>query len=559
MYSDVETVNANGSSGSAFRAIVSRSPIPEVDKKQIVERFPIPNQDGKNLSIPSQRKDATCPAVTNPNGGELSKGILAESNPFDSYSQKKFERFQASLKLPLKITTDNSDNKVREKKISAMDVAYQLASSYHFGIYEDDIYVFDENHYKKCSNKKLEHLAYLALKRSNISLQTYKFIQDVRNFLILETMYRSFSVDDVAKVSNYIGFANGYLQLDTLKFIPPNPQIFITNFINITIEPYLLKNVVASGFKKVSCSNFDNFIWSLADGNPDIFDRIYEMIGYLVSNDCAAKKLFVLGGVSDSGKSKLGEFITNFFNEGATVAIRLGDLGEKFSIGNLPGKALCFDLDLPMTKIDSKTAAALKGLTGGDATSAERKFEQQQTFVNRAKFLYATNHPIEFTDHEYVLRNRFVYIPITQTVPKERQRKDLLADFKNEKNFIILKSIGYYLDLVKNKYEFTGDFPLNSAFIHANNGISMPMEDMIKKFAAEKCSFVSLGKWEYTDALYEAFCNCNRIELKDSDYKSFSRMFFRLFSDRVEKVKKRRDNVSAPLSAFNGVSLKVDY
>lgn len=457
-------------------------------------------------------------------------------------------------KLP--IIQEEHQDRVKEKRVPAIKIAGQLAEFYQFGAYEDDVYVFETSHYNLCSDKYLERMIYSVLKSSDIIPSGYRFLQDIRNFLRLETMLKKFTEYDVERRRKYIGFKNGYLHLDTMKFTAPNPAIFITNYLDVNYNPQLLAKVGVQDFKKIHCPNFDQFVYTLADGNPLIFDRIFEMIGYIVSNDCAAKKLFALMGPSDTGKSQIGKFILGLFNKEATIALPLSTLGERFSLGKLPGKALAVDLDLPGAKISSRAAAIIKSLTGGDVISAENKFEPSRTFTSYAKLLYATNHQIEISSKEEVLRNRFVSIPIMRVIPKEKQIPNLLDCFKAERFLIVMKSIGYYRELVKNNYVFTGDFSLNSAFISNNSVIAMSMEDMINKFAAEQCSFVS-EQWEFTDTLYKAFCGYYDIPEDDNGYKNFSRMFCQLFNAKIGKTKKRRENASSPLSAFSGVVLKL--
>lgn len=541
---------------------------PQDDFLQIVERVkPMLNEKADVPLIGKTNDECGCNQVLGANDYSVEKSPLIKEGIVSSFATvpmnlvqtlKKGEIIRNSQSV-LQAVPMESQNDVKEKKVSAMRIALQLAEIYQFGTYEENIYVFENNYYKLCSTRDLEKIVFLALKRSDIIPPGYKYLQDICSFLKLETMSRKFTEDDVAQMRKYIGFRNGYLHMDSLRFVAPTPGIFITNILEVDYNVNLLGNVSPQGLKHIKCPNFDQFIASLADGNGQIFGRIYEMIGYILSNDCAAKKLFVLSGVSNSGKSKLGEFVMRLFNEGAVVSIPIGELGGQFSLGVLPGKSLCVDLDLPATKINSKTAAKIKSLTGGDATSAENKYEIRKTFVNRAKLLYATNHPIEISEKEYVLKNRFVSIPIMRTVPKERQCPNLLDYFEDEKFLIIMKSIGYYLDLVKNNYEFTGEFPLNSAFIQNASGVAMPMEDMIKRFTNERCLITSLDQWEYAEDLYKAYCEYYDIVEIDAEYRNFSRIFNQLLSDRIGKTKKRRDKESSPMSVFTGVVIKKNY
>lgn len=446
-----------------------------------------------------------------------------------------------------------------EKRPSAVEIACQLARCYHFGVFEGKVYVFENNHYKLCDRESLECIVYFVLKNSVLKDTGYRFFRDICNFLKLETKSKKFTMDDIAATRKYIGFKNGYLSLENFEFHEPNPEIFITNYLEVYYRPFALNLSNRSDLRVINCPYFDKFITELADGNRQIYDRIYEMIGYIISNDCSAKKLFALLGVSNSGKSKLGEFIMSLFNDEAVTSIPIGELGERFATGDLPGKALCVDLDLPATKINAKTSAKIKSLTGGDTTSAEQKFEERRSFVNRAKLLYASNHPIEISEKEYVLRDRFVSIPIMKTIPIERQLPNLLDYFKNEKILIVMKAIGYYCELVRNNYKFSGSFRLNEAFINNTCAMVITPENMIKKFVEDKCQFTDFDQWTFTDTIYEVFCDHYKASIDVIDYNNFSRLLNYIFEGKVDKGKKRRDHSSAPISIFKGIIIKTEF
>lgn len=538
------------------RHVVSRNIVGRVEPLNIEKKDLLPGDSSVvEIEKGSFSVSAACLVEENLMTGQVTKILnFAETSAIAPQVPPKYATVKTEQRVLPIIKTENQDG-VKEKRIPAMEIASRLAEFYQFATYERNVYLFEANHYMLCNNKMLEQIIYSTFKRSGIVPSGYKFLQDVRDFLILETMSKRFTLDDTEQVGKYIGFKDGYLHLDTLEFVTPNPAIFMTNYLEVNYHPYLLSNN-GQDLEKICCPNFDQFITDLSNNNPQIFDRIYEMIGYILSNDCAAKKLFVLGGAPDSGKSRLGRFIQSLFNEGAVCSIPIGELGERFSLGDLPGKALCVDLDLPATKINNKTAAKIKSLTGGDPISVENKFDHRKTCFNRAKLLYATNHPIKIDEREYVLRDRFVYIPIMRSIPKAMQRSNLLEYFEGEKLLIVMKSIGYYLRLIKKNYHFTGDFPLNSAFIHNSSGIAMPMGDMISKFVTEKCLLDSFEQWEYADVLYKSFCEYCGLMEGENDYKNFSRIFHQLYIGKIEKGKKRRESSASPISVFKGITVK---
>ena len=74
----------------------------------------------------------------------------------------------------------------------------------------------------------------------------------------------------------------------------------------------------------------NKFFSDIAGDDPVLIARIYEMIGYLLVPDTAAKSFFLLQGVPDSGKSILGRFMEGFFPQDRISALDISRLGGQF-------------------------------------------------------------------------------------------------------------------------------------------------------------------------------------------------------------------------------------
>jgi phage/plasmid-associated DNA primase len=292
----------------------------------------------------------------------------------------------------------------------------------------------------------------------------------------------------------------------------------------------------------------------------------YIMIGYILSNDTAAKKLFVLGRAQNSGKSSLCEFIKSLFNSDAVTSIPLGEIGDKFVISELHGKALCINAELPACKISSKTAAAIKSCTGNDFISSALKYKnERKKFRNRAKFLFATNHMIEIDPKEVVLKGRFLCIPTVNTIPPEQRIFNILRYFEHEKPLIVLKSIGFYRELRMNNYEFSGDFPLDD-IIHCEDPLSTTIGELkknaVEKFIYQRCSFTNFDKYTPTDMLYEAYCDfcylCNYDTTFIVDYNYFSKLLNKICGKNVQHDKRRIEGYASAISLYMGIVLKTE-
>lgn len=74
--------------------------------------------------------------------------------------------------------------------------------------------------------------------------------------------------------------------------------------------------------------------------------------------------------------------------------IELQELGGRFSSGNLVDTRLNIGGDLPNKVLSADVIKTVKGLTGNDIMTAERKFQQPFSYKPTTKLLFATNHKI---------------------------------------------------------------------------------------------------------------------------------------------------------------------
>ena len=143
-------------------------------------------------------------------------------------------------------------------------------------------------------------------------------------------------------------------------------------------------------------------------------------------------------------------------NQEAVSSLDLHSFGKNFALADLIGKRLCIDLDLPANCINGGAVSLLKKLTGGDLLSTDIKYMPRINFINTAKFLFATNHPILVDTPDEAFWQRMIVIPFVNSIPREQQDHGLLDKFEAERSAIVVKALGYYRQLRANNYIFTG-------------------------------------------------------------------------------------------------------
>ena len=273
--------------------------------------------------------------------------------------------------------------------------------------------------------------------------------------------------------------------------------------------------------KAASCPRFEEFLWSIANGDAAIYKLLWQTIGYLLSMDNSAKKFFLFYGVRDCGKSVLGDIIRELIGKELTSSLSLHNFAERFNASEAVNKLLISCMDLPNADIGNKAIGLLKQITGRDSIYSEMKFQDATSKDPTARILLGSNFPLRLSASDEALKARLITIPFRHRIPPEHQDHTLKDKLLKEASGICLKAMGYYQDLVRQKYKFQKvDIDSHCAIIDTSS--------LMTDFVNQCLSFTSENKDSMTiDLLYDAYTNfCNKVGLNvPLDKSLFSREF----------------------------------
>ena len=267
-------------------------------------------------------------------------------------------------------------------------------------------------------------------------------------------------------------------------------------------------------------------------------------------SDLRSLAFFVMGQASNSGKSLFGHFIQKLFDSSCVSAIALSDMNGEFSLGQLVGKTVNISLDLPHSKVSVAAASKLKMLTGGDLITVNEKYRKQFKYQNRAKFIFASNHPIQLTQDDDAFWERLVFLPFDYSVSRENQNENLLRELLDEKDAVVSKALKYARKLMKRHYQFPTTQEIEKR-VRAWRGLEI---DTINDFIQNCCLVSEENKGELMEDLYREyikFCiEQGETYVKQNEFK-------RYLEDQLGLVhrKMRRESGMNPQSAFCGIQL----
>lgn len=328
---------------------------------------------------------------------------------------------------------------------------------------------------------------------------------------------------------NIIVFENGTLEVKSGFFRQNSPADLVNSALGISYD---------SDCKKMPYTK--RFLKTIADGDDDLYERLLQVIGYILSNDIRAKSFFYLEGVGDAGKSRFCDLIASFFpvsGSNKVARIALQDLGGKFALSNLVNAKLNISEDLPDAPLSPQTVSRIKMISDGDRLEAEAKYTQAFTFRPLCKLLFASNHPLRLKEYDAAFVNRVVYIPFTHPIPKEEQDPYILEKMRKELPALFNRTFAAYKRLVANQYVWAGSDYFKPEIATTNSSISVDKEYVLRQFI-ESCCILDDNSTTATSELqsaYNLFCSKNSYSPVQGD--RFSRELFAVLPDNILRVK----------------------
>ena len=245
-------------------------------------------------------------------------------------------------------------------------------------------------------------------------------------------------------------FMNGFLDVKEFTFysIPESErnQYYTTFSFDIDCKEYYQEPEI-----------FSNLLFDALNGDQEAFTLAYEQIGAIFTPIPTLKKIFLFQGVSNAGKTRIGNIIAKCMPVDDTLV--LNNLSEltKDKLDSSPLRLILIR-ELSKNKLYAKQIAILKALSDGSADTAF------------TKILMSTNYPI-YTDEngsiEPALRNRLsIDVSCFEDV-----------HFENEKLGIIIWALEAFSQVLNNNNRFYKEFEPNSCVNAENKQEISPEEE----------------------------------------------------------------------------------
>ena len=439
---------------------------------------------------------------------------------------------------------DPPSQPVKLKPGNAYELAQELMRRVNFIIVCSAIYMFNGIVYELLDNETLDRLILKELREPIAEIGRPEIISAIRAFVKKEP---NLVIDDPTIDPNYIVFRNGRLDIRTMEFADNDPLVFQTSYLNFNYDRY-----------NTHCPNFEKYLESVSGGDPDIKELMLQTHGYIASCSMDAKSFFLFIGEGDTGKSLTIGLDTMFFPNDFVSTIELQALGDKFSTGNLANVRLNVGGDLPNKPLTPDVVKHVKGITGNDMMTAEKKFVQPFSFKPTCKLVFATNHPLVLQQRDDQFCERLV--PFDNKIPKDRQDHDLLNKLRDELPAIFNMILEAFLRLRNNNFEFKKVVNLSNyvAIPLSESGSVSHLEEAVDDFVSihyeitgDSGDFVSIKQlYAEFNAYYLQHYNLNTNQDK------FSKAFRQLFDKSETNGYPRKYQSNAHGRGYQGIRRK---
>ena len=299
--------------------------------------------------------------------------------------------------------------------------------------------------------------------------------------------------------ANLIAFKNGVLNLADGSFTDFSPEYVITNKIPHNYNPDANSDLLDGVMKKLAC------------GDENVYELLYQAIGYCFYRRNELRKSFFLLGEKRNGKSTFLDMVSTLLGEENTANLDLCEIGDRFRTAELTGKLANIGDDINDEWVSN--TAIFKKVVSGSSVTVEKKGKDPFKLSSYAKFFFSANSlpRIGRGKDSAAILDRLVIIPFDAKFSKSDPDYDPFIKYKlrdeSVMEAIIAKAIPALMDVLGEQ-----------EFIHCNK-IDSNLEEFEKSNNPILEFFEEIDEPDYLNEpikavyqKYSAFCLGNNLQ-----------------------------------------------
>ena len=309
-------------------------------------------------------------------------------------------------------------------------------------------------------------------------------------------------------IHHMVCFKNGVYDVLEDKMLPHSHKYPFDTFIDFDFKPD----------RRNYSEIFNAYLDTSSQDNDHVKKRMLQFMGNCCSNIPPLKKIALVMGEPNSGKSTYGNIIKTIVGQANTESFDFEHL-TRFSSYPFVGKMLGLSTDMSNKRVSESAASWLKKMTGGDTVLAEKKHGDGFSYVSKCRFILASNYYPNFADK--ALEDRMLVIPLPTSLQEDEINRNLLEDIKNDMQAVLRQVMDELREFIIGGYEFEGigelEFYKPSYY---SNG-----ETQASRFFYSRC-YCEEGLKLTRDEIYAAFCDfCAENGMQAISKEAFEKQF----------------------------------
>lgn len=351
-----------------------------------------------------------------------------------------------------------------------------------------------------------------------------------------------------------IPFQNGVYNTETMELVAHSPKWFFTYKHPVVFDP------------KATCPQIDKFLNEVVATQRDR-EILLDILALCLHRDRVTRKFFILTGSGHNGKSKYIDIARAIVGPDRCVSVTPQHLAENdFAPSLLFDKHANLGADIPGGKIYD--ASVIKGVTGGDSITVQKKGKDHFDIRPYCEFVYSSNNPPRFSENTYALWDRLVVVNFPYTFTEDPiTETEKLADKKIEKKILepkelsgLLNKILARLPTLLERRDLSVDIDpieVEREYNVITNGPEAFLNECCEAVAYEpRTTFKPAQGWENKTVLYNAYTSWARDKkLKIVSQSKFARWVLEAPGWPIEESKESVDD-GERVNSYRGVVLK---
>ncbi len=374
-------------------------------------------------------------------------------------------------------------------------------------VYDDGVYILDDGRI----NRRIRDVLDFYGIRNGLA----HIINEVRTHLHAMDAHGSSPFD---RQRFMIAVRNGVLRFAPennyqVELLPHSPEYLFSHRLPVMFNP------------DADSTTISEVLGQWLPGDEQVYLRQMAALPFYQRWRAVAKVAYILEGIKDSGKTSWLKLLAALYGAGVCGVSLDRICSDRYAVSQMEGKLLNIYDELPTVKL--KNYDAFKKLSGGEAATIERKFENAYDSTITCLHVFSCNKPPKGDELDDAFYSRWNYLLFTNTFARDEKFMEKLLTEENLSAFlnIAIKELQGLL---------SGELEIERMDAEDVADVWQLKSNEIKQFVNDCCDTVSdktappdaMVKKDDLYSVYQSWCNDNKFAVLDKSV--FSKRLSRL-------------------------------